>query len=64
MLGAQPLASRSRRLDTRCERASGPPCGTARAQGLHPDGGGERGIDLGVCRRVGVGHVVCPGRDA
>ena len=27
MRGAQPLASRSRRLDTRCERAIGPSCG-------------------------------------
>ena len=62
--GAQPLASRSRRFDTRCERASGPVLRRRRAQRLDADGGGQRGIDLGVRRRVGVGDVVGPGRDA
>ena len=64
MRGAQPVASLSRRLDTRCERARGPPCGGPGAQRFDPDDGGDRGIDLGVRRRLGVGDVVGPGRSA
>src|SRR4051794_26138617 len=34
--GAQPVASRSRRFDTRCERASGPSCGARGRSALTP----------------------------
>jgi hypothetical protein len=60
----------SHRLGVRPTTSATSPNGTSntscspRAQRRYPDGGGQRGIDLGVRRRIGVGDVVRPGRDA